>query len=127
MLQQDRTKHHSGKTAYHGGLAAEGAVERLYCRAGYDLLARRWRGTGGEIDLVFGANGFFVFVEVKKSTTFHAAAARVTTRQQERIFASATEFIATQPSGQLSELRFDVALVDAGGQIKILENALFGD
>ena len=86
MPQHDRTKHHSGKTAYHGGLAAEGAVERQYCRAGYDLLARRWRGAGGEIDLVFGANGaFFVFVEVKKSTTFHAAAARVTTRQQERI------------------------------------------
>ena len=127
MAQKNKPKHYSGKSAYHGGLAAEGAVERLYCGVGYDLLARRWRGAGGEIDLVFGANGLFVFVEVKKSATFHAAATRVSRHQQERIFASATEFVATQPTGQLSDMRFDVALVDATGQIEVLENALFAD
>ncbi len=127
MSQRDQSKRHKGSAAYHGGLAAEGSVERHYCEMGYALLARRWRGTGGEIDLVFGRSSAFIFVEVKKSATFQAAALRVSTRQQQRIFASATEFVATQPSGQLSDMRFDVALVDGAGHIEILEYALFGD
>ncbi|MEM9575820.1 MAG: YraN family protein [Pseudomonadota bacterium] len=127
MAQNDPSTRHKGSSSYHGGLAAEGSVERHYCGMGYTVLARRWRGTGGEIDLVFSHASTFIFVEVKKSRTFQAAALRVSARQRERIFATATEFVAAQPQGQLSDMRFDVALVDGTGHIEILENALFGD
>lgn len=127
MSHEDRTKQHVGKTAYHSGLAAEGAVEREYCRSGHQHLASRWRGTGGEIDLVFQSSREVIFVEVKKSKSIQSAGSRLSAAQQKRIFATATEFVATLPFGQLTSMRFDVALVDHHGQIEILENALFCD
>ena len=57
----------SGKTAYLAGLSAEDQVARLYETHGYHLRARRWRGRGGEIDLIFEKSGEITFVEVKKS------------------------------------------------------------
>ena len=41
-----------GVTSYHAGVAAEEAVARQYERAGLHIAARRWRGKGGEIDLI---------------------------------------------------------------------------
>ena len=38
--------------------------------------------------------------------------------------ATATEFVGGEPAGQLTEMRFDVALVDGQGRIEIIENAL---
>ncbi len=40
-----------------------------------------------------------------------------------RIYASAEAFLAGEPRGQLTNARFDVALVDASGQFEIIENA----
>ena len=40
-----------------------------------------------------------------------------------RIYGAASEFLAGEPAGQLTEVRFDVALVDAVGRIEVLENA----
>lgn len=113
----------SGAMAYHSGFAAEGAVELLYRRSGHSIAARRWRGSTGEIDLIArGADGL-VFIEVKKSGSFARAAASLSHRQMARIQASASEYLADEPSGQDSAARFDVALVDQVGRIEILENA----
>lgn len=120
-----RQAHHNGKTAYHAGLAAEKSVARNYGRQGYALIAQRWRGTGGEIDLIVQQGDCFVFVEVKKSKSFSQAALRITPRQKNRIFAAASEFVSDQPQGLLSEMRFDVGLVDSAGRIEIIENALW--
>lgn len=113
----------SGITSYHAGLAAEGTVERHYARAGHAIAARRWRGQGGEIDLIARDGDAVVFIEVKKSRTHDAAAARVTPRQMERIATAAAEFLGGMPRGQMTPARFDVALVDAQGRVAILENA----
>lgn len=45
----------SGMTSYLAGQSAEYAVEADYVRrGGYPpVAARRWRGSGGELDLVF--------------------------------------------------------------------------
>jgi putative endonuclease len=127
MLHTDVSKFHAGKDAYHGGAAAELSVERVYTDLGFRPLARRWRGTAGEIDLILALGEGFVFVEVKKSRSFAAAAARVSVSQTRRILAAATEFVATAPRGQLSAMRFDVALCDSAGEVRILENALYCD
>lgn len=125
MYHPDPNKFHSGKMAYHGGLSAEESVARHYCQNAYVLQAQRWRAASGELDLVFASGDDFVFVEVKKAACFDRAVQRISRRQQQRIFAAATEFVGTQPHGQLSNMRFDVALVNSVGAIRILENVLF--
>jgi putative endonuclease len=110
-------------TAYRAGLAAEASVQKAFEAAGHVLAARRWRGPGGEIDLIFRRGGEIVFVEVKKSASFEQAAERLTRSQMERIHASAACFLEGEISGSLTQSRFDVALVDATGQVRIIENA----
>ncbi|WP_298436494.1 YraN family protein [uncultured Jannaschia sp.] len=115
----------SGSMSYHAGLAAEDGVARLYARAGCPVLAKRWRGQGGEIDVIVSDGDETVFVEVKKSDTHAAAAQRITPRQTKRMFDCAGEYMAGLPDGLNSCVRFDVALVDATGRIEIIENALY--
>ncbi len=114
----------SGLTSYHAGLAAEEAVARHYQAFGMRLCARRWRGAGGEVDLIFEQDGgALIFVEVKKGRSFDAAAHRLGARQMARIRAAASEFLATRPGGRLTEARLDVALVDGSGHVRVIENA----
>ncbi len=113
----------SGAVSYHDGLAAEAQVAALYVQGGRLIAARRWRGSGGEIDLIAREGAGLVFVEVKKAASHARAAERLSRRQMDRIYCSASEFLATEPLGQGTAVRFDVALVDAIGQIKIIENA----
>lgn len=113
-----------GQTNYLAGLAAEQAVAARYVQANHRLMAHRWRGTAGEIDLVFERDGACIFVEVKKSKGFARAAESLGPRQMRRLFEAAGEFLSGQPEGSLTPARFDVALVDQTGDIQLLENAL---
>ncbi|CUH27822.1 hypothetical protein JSE7799_00786 [Jannaschia seosinensis] len=113
----------SGTVSYHSGFAAEECVVRHYTLAGHAVLARRWRGKGGEIDVIAQDGENTVFIEVKKSDTHAAAAARISDRQIRRIFDCASEYMETLPGGLLSPVRFDVALVDATGRVEVIENA----
>lgn len=114
----------AGRCGYHAGLAAEDGVASDYARRGYPLLARRWRGQAGEIDLVMQDGDGVIMVEVKKSRSFARAAERLSQRQIERLVQAAEEFLGTQPDGSLTDVRFDVALVNAHGEIRVIENAL---
>ena len=112
-----------GRTSYHAGCAAEDGVAAEYERQGCTILRRRWRGRAGEIDLIAEKDGALIFVEVKKSRSFAAAAARITTRQVGRIFAAAEEYAFAGPRGSLTDFRVDLALVDAHGAVELRENA----
>jgi len=116
----------TGLVSYRAGLAAEESVTRLYLRAGCTVAQTRWRGAGGEIDIVIRDGASVIFVEVKKAATHAEAAIRLTARQMGRIYQSAAQFLASEPAGLDTESRFDVALVDASGQIELLENAFSG-
>lgn len=112
-----------GRLNHHAGLAAEAQVAAHFMRAGLAVRERRWRGPGGEIDLICGDADGLVFVEVKKARDHAGALARVTPRQLDRIRASAEAYAARMPRGSLTEMRIDLALVDAQGRIEIVENA----
>jgi putative endonuclease len=114
----------SGMTSYQSGLAAEESVVRFYQQKGHQIAARRWRSKAGEIDLIARKDGNVIFVEVKKSRSFDAAAHMLNPRQIARIYNSAAVFLDGEPAGQDSEARFDVALVDGRGAISIVENAI---
>lgn len=112
-----------GKMAYHSGEAAEQRIAQDYERRGFSVARRRWRCAGGEIDLITRDGRSLVFVEVKQSHDFAGAAERLGRRQMDRICASAELFLAGEPDGLLTDVRFDVALVDATGAFEIIENA----
>ncbi|MBF9058388.1 hypothetical protein HKCCSP123_04255 [Rhodobacterales bacterium HKCCSP123] len=114
----------SGLISHLKGRAAEDRVLRAYQSAGHRLVCQRWRGPGGEIDLVFEKAGEVVFVEVKSSRSFAAAAAHLTRRQIARLMASAEAALGFFPKGSLTPMRFDVALVDGTGRIDVIPNAL---
>jgi len=113
----------TGTTGYHAGLVAEDAVAQDYARRNHGIAARRWRGKSGEVDLIARSGDTVVFVEVKKSRSFATAARRLGRRQMDRICASASEFLADEPKGQLTDVRFDLAIVDSFGRIEVIENA----
>lgn len=114
-----------GRRAFLSGQAAEETVARLYEGRGTQVLARRWRGVSGEIDLVLRAPDTYVFCEVKRAATHHLALQRLRQGQLQRIYHAASEYIGLTPEGQLAPVRFDVATVDATGAVDILE-AAFG-
>ncbi len=112
-----------GEMAYHAGVAAETRISRDYEQRGYPVVRQRWRGKSGEIDLIAQDGDGLVFIEVKHSKTFDRAAARLSTTQIRRIYASAEEYLGLMPRGSLTEVRFDVALVNGHGETRIIENA----
>lgn len=112
-----------GSVSYHAGQSAELSVASEYERRGFAIVHHRWRGAGGEIDLIARNADGLVFIEVKHSASFASAAARISARQIERICTSAAQFLEHEPGGQLTNVRFDAALVDRTGAIEIIENA----
>ncbi|WP_245999110.1 YraN family protein [Paracoccus methylarcula] len=115
-----------GAVAAISGLLAEERVEAQYEAQGYQVLARRWRGKAGEIDLVCEHGGALIFVEVKSAPSHAQAAERLLRRQMDRICMAACEFCGDRPAGLLSEMRFDAALVDGLGRVQVIENAFGG-
>jgi putative endonuclease len=114
----------SGAVSYHAGFAAEHSVAGLFLGKGAEILEHRWRGKGGEIDLIARDAQGLVFVEVKKSRDIARAAQSLGARQIRRLYDAASEYLATLPQGLNTPCRFDVALVDAQGRTEIIENAL---
>lgn len=111
-----------GQMAHYGGQAAEGQVAAQYEASGHRLVAQRWRGSGGELDLVFDDDESLVFVEVKKARSFDAALQRLRPRQIERICQTAEEYAGQY--GERREMRFDLAVVNAEGAMHAMPNIL---
>jgi putative endonuclease len=118
------SKSERGQMGYHAGIEAERSVARYYLRRGYQFAAHRFRGRGGEIDLVLRSDDQVIFVEVKQSRSHARAAERLLPKQMARLFETASEFVSQEPAGQDTNMRFDVALVDGTGRVEIIENAL---
>ena len=119
-------KRRRGRCNQLSGAAAETSVADDYSRRGRPVIATRWRGQGGEIDLIARDGTGYIFIEVKKGPDHDTALTRVTPRQMQRVRVGAEECGGTLPGGSLTDMRFDVATVDAHGHVKIHENAFAG-
>ena len=112
-------------TANHlAGLAAEHSVIAEYAGRALQVMAHRWRGDAGKIDLIFTDGDGLIFTEVKKSRSHDAALRSLSEWQQKHIYEAATEYLADTGRSLVTEMRFDVALVDGQGHIQVMENAM---
>lgn len=120
----NKRKQSTGKQAYYFGILAEDLVADKYQKSGFECRKRRYRGGAGEIDLIMARQDKLYFVEVKASKTFDLAAMRIIPKQVERIHSAALSYLAAHDLTLEIDMRFDLALVNAHGQIKVLPGAL---
>lgn len=94
----------------------EEAAWRTYEERGYRLLARNWRCSIGELDLVLARDRQVVFCEVKarRPSVLGAGYEAVTVTKQRKLRALAQAFCASERPNA-TEYRFDVASVSIGG------------
>jgi putative endonuclease len=97
-------------TAYAKGLGTE-ASARLFLRLkGYRILAKRFKTSLGEIDIVARKGPLLVFVEVKRRASIADASEAVTLSQRLRIEKAAELFVQQTPRAAAWGQRFDVVL-----------------
>lgn len=80
---------------------------------GWNVLARNWRGTSGELDIVALDGGVLVGVEVKTRTSLalgHPAEA-VTPRKVARLRVLLGEWLAQHPDTRADGVRLDVVAI----------------
>ena len=93
-------------------------------------MKRRWRGAGGEVDLIAQKRGVIVFVEVKARASHTAGIAAVQPSARRRIERAAGQFITgyiRKAGGQrLPPCRFDLVTV-SGWTLRHHQNAWRAD
>ncbi len=109
------------------GGTGEDAALAVYIRRGYRLVARNWRCSLGELDLVLVRGDMLVFCEVKtrRGSAFGGGYEAVTWRKRAKIRALAEAFLQARPD-RPGAIRFDVASValgPRGPQVELFEDA----
>jgi len=110
------------------GQEGEAEAERFLRRKGYRIVARNFRSTVGELDLVAEDGPVVVFIEVKARRTddFGGAIHAVHRQKQQKLIRLASQFLA-QHHWTDRACRFDVVLVEstatAALKVKHIENA----
>ena len=100
--------------AHLTGLSAESRAAAYLIAKGYRIIARRFRSPVGEVDIVARRRDVLVFVEVKARATLDDAAFSLLPRQQQRIAAAASAWLAAHPEDADRAIRFDAVLVAPG-------------
>lgn len=111
------------RRAYRFGLAAEASVGHYLRAGGYHTLSRRARLGDAEVDVIAVRDDVVAFVEVKARRHGADGLEAVTPRKQRQLVKAANVWIAENPSFADCTIRFDVALVSAGGALDYLESA----
>ena len=103
------------RAAQRRGVEAENWVSSELVEAGWDVLARNWRGQGGEIDLVVRRGGVLRFVEVKWRGNHEDGLQSITPDKQRRLGLAASEFLDVTDV-VVDEAAFLVVLVTQRGE-----------
>ncbi len=92
------------------GLQFERAAETFLTLAGLQIIARNYRCSYGELDLVMLSHHTLVFVEVRqrRPSRFYSAIESVSKKKQQCLIKAALMFLAEHPEFQSHRCRFDV-------------------
>jgi putative endonuclease len=108
------------------GLAGEDLAARRLQRAGYAILARRWRCPAGELDIVARDGDCLVFVEVRarRGLARGAAVESITPAKAARLAQLAELYLAAHPDLGQPDWRIDLVAVqlDATGRLLGVEH-----
>lgn len=113
-----------GAASHQSGLAAEEAVCQKLRSAGWQILLQRARTRRGEIDIVAQKDALISFIEVKQRQTLRGAAECLSATQSRRLYRAAECLLQSHPHWHYEELRFDLFMLDAQGQIDWLEDVI---
>lgn len=114
------------RTALARGHEAEAFVAAHLEGAGWQVLARNWRGEGGELDLVVERDGAIRFVEVKQREPEDPVGLEAVDRGKQRRLVRAAEAWLATSSPAFHEAAFMVVLVVAtpeGFQLDLVDDA----
>jgi len=106
--------------------AAGRDAESLVCdhieKEGMRVVARNFRGRGGEIDIVARDGDVLVFVEVRfrEEDSFGAPEETVTPVKRRRIASAARAYLSTISPADWKQARFDVAAVEGSGAAAVI-------
>lgn len=105
------------------GRWGEDIAAEWYRRRGYEVVARNWACSSGEIDLIVRRGRTVVIGEVKsrRSDAFGPAAAAVGPVKQQRLRRLAAEWLHAS-GGRGVEVRFDVVAI-TGDRIEVITDA----
>ena len=103
------------RIALQAGRDAEERVAQALAAAGWDILARNWRGGGGELDIVAQQGGRLRFVEVKARAPDDPVGLEAIDGRKRRLLRQAAEAFLLLDHDLVDEVCFVVALVEAGG------------
>ena len=105
------------------GAWGENLAAAHYRRLGYTVLARNWRSSTGELDLIAERDGVIVFSEVKARRTdrYGPAASAVGPEKQRRIRLLALEWLDLHRPRR-EGIRFDVVAI-TGTTVEMIESA----
>ena len=96
------------------GRRGERAARRHLVRRGWTILAERWRGAGGELDLVAARGTTVIACEVKTRSDADALTEPLTVAQRERIARATEAFLAAHPDLDGFAVRLDLMTVRPG-------------
>ncbi len=108
--------------AEQSGRLAERLAEIAYRLRGFDILDRRFKAAGGEIDLVARKGALLVFIEVKRRAAIDAAIFAVTATNRRRLEQAGRSWVSRHPVFARADLRYDIAAV-AGWRVEIIADA----
>ena len=108
------------------GRLAEIIALSLLVAKGYRLLARRYKSTVGEVDLVMRRGDVTAFIEVKARATHDEAITSVTDIQARRIAAAAAQWMTQDSVANNGPCRFDIVAVNSHFLPQHIENAFDG-
>lgn len=97
-----------GGRAHRQGHGAEWAAALWLMARGYQILAFRLKGRGGEIDILARRGRIVAVVEVKRRTTLELALQAVTPEQHRRLQAAGEAVLRGRPSLAGLTLRIDM-------------------
>jgi putative endonuclease len=113
--------HNAGK-----GREGEKLAARALEKAGFRIIARNFRSSRGEVDLVALDGAVVVFIEVKSWSFYGIEDLQygIDRKKQSRIIETAKYFLSTHREYNEMAVRFDVIFVDSGtGSLRHLASA----
>jgi putative endonuclease len=101
----------SARRSYSAGRWAEWAAILVLAAKGWRLLARRYGGKGGEIDLIMRRGDVIAFVEVKSRAAMDDALVAITPQKQRLIARQAARWRTENPWAATHSLRADAVFI----------------